>query len=31
MTTTSTLNPPSTTEIAAAAIDAVKVYGKGDT
>ena len=31
MTTTSTLNPPPTSEIAAASVDAVKVYGKGDT
>ena len=31
MTTASTIMPPSTVEIAAAAVDAVKVYGKGDT
>jgi putative ABC transport system ATP-binding protein len=31
MTTSPTLNPPSTAEIAAAAVDAVKIYGKGDT
>ena len=31
MTTTSTLNPPPTSEIAAASVDAVKIYGKGDT
>ena len=30
MTTSSILNPPPTTEIAAAAVDAVKIYGKGD-
>jgi putative ABC transport system ATP-binding protein len=29
--TTSTLNPPPTVEIAAAAVDAVKIYGRGDT
>jgi len=31
MTTSPTLNPPPTAEIAAAAVDAVKVYGRGDT
>ena len=31
MTTTSTLNPPPTSEIAAASVDAVKIYGRGDT
>ena len=31
MTTTSSLNPPATSQIAAAAVDAVKIYGKGDT
>ena len=31
MTTTSPLNPPPTSEIAAASVAAVKVYGKGDT
>ena len=30
MTTSSILNPPPTAEIAAAAVDAVKIYGKGD-
>jgi putative ABC transport system ATP-binding protein len=31
MTTSSTLTPPPTVEIAAAAFDAVKIYGRGDT
>jgi len=31
MTTSSMLNPPPTAEIAAATVDAVKIYGKGDT
>jgi putative ABC transport system ATP-binding protein len=31
MTTSSTLTPTPTTDIAAAAVDAVKIYGKGDT